>query len=158
MQGCVPCLVAQLCSTFCNPMDGSPPGFSVHGDSPGKNTGVGCQALLRGIFPTQELNPGLSHCRHILYCLNHQGSPRILEWVAYSFSRGTSQPNDWSGISCIVGKLFTNWATQEAQGYCSLIWNNMKFSKLAKHFESVNSVKESRSMQVIFLCFKMWNI
>jgi len=40
-------------------MDCSPPGSSVHGDSPGKNTGVGCHALLQGIFPTQGLNPGL---------------------------------------------------------------------------------------------------
>ena len=47
--------------------------LSVHGDSPGKNTGVGCRALLQGILPTQGLNPGLLHCRQIFYCLNHQG-------------------------------------------------------------------------------------
>ena len=56
-------------------MDYSPPAFSAHENSPGKNTGVGCHALLQGIFPTQGLNPGLLHCRRILYCLNHQGSP-----------------------------------------------------------------------------------
>ena len=56
-------------------MDCSLPGSSVHGDSSGKNTGVGCHALLQGIFPTQGLNPGLLHCRWILYCLCHQGSP-----------------------------------------------------------------------------------
>ena len=44
-------------------------------DSPGKKTGVGCHALFQGIFPTQGSNPGLLHCRWILYCLNHQGSP-----------------------------------------------------------------------------------
>ena len=44
---------------LCNAMDCSPPGSSVHGDSPGKNTGVGCHALLQGIFSTQESNPGL---------------------------------------------------------------------------------------------------
>ena len=38
-------------------MDCSPPGFSIHGNSPGKNTGVGCHALLQGIFPTQGSNP-----------------------------------------------------------------------------------------------------
>ena len=47
------CLVAQLYPTLCDPMDHSPPGSSVHGDSPGKNTGVGCHALPKGIFPTQ---------------------------------------------------------------------------------------------------------
>ena len=42
---------------------------------PGKNTRVGCHFLLQGIFPTQGLNPGLLHCRHILYLLSHQGNP-----------------------------------------------------------------------------------
>ena len=44
---------------------------------PGKNTGVGCHALLQGIFPPQESNPGPLHCRQILYCLSHQGSLQI---------------------------------------------------------------------------------
>ena len=69
------CLVAQPCLTLCDPLDCSPPGSSVHGDSPGKNTGAGCHALLQGIFPNQGLNPGLPHCRKILYCLSHQGNP-----------------------------------------------------------------------------------
>uniref|UniRef100_A0AC11E3T0 Uncharacterized protein n=1 Tax=Ovis aries TaxID=9940 RepID=A0AC11E3T0_SHEEP len=69
-------------------MDLSLPGSSVHGDSPGKNTGEGCHALLQGIFPTQGLNPGLPHCRQILYRLSHQGSPRFLkmnskQWLIY---------------------------------------------------------------------------
>ena len=57
------CSVIQLHPTLCDPMDCSPPGSSVHGDSPGKNTGVGCHALLQDIFPTQGLNPCLLHCR-----------------------------------------------------------------------------------------------
>ena len=60
------CLVAQSCPTFCDPMNGSPPGSFVQGDSPGKNTGVGCHAFLQGIFPTQELNQDLLPCRWIL--------------------------------------------------------------------------------------------
>ena len=68
------CLVTQLCPTLCNPMDWSPPGSSVHGDSPGKNTGVGCHALLQGIFPTQGSNIVLMHCRQILYHLSSQES------------------------------------------------------------------------------------
>ena len=55
-------------------MDCSPPDSSVHGESPGKNTGVGCHALLHGIFPTQGLNPGLLPCR-VDSLLSHQGSP-----------------------------------------------------------------------------------
>ena len=45
-------------------------------NSPGTNTGVGSLSCLQGIFPTQGLNPGLPHCRQILYQLSHQGSPR----------------------------------------------------------------------------------
>ena len=56
-------------------------------NSPGQNTGVGSQ---KGIFSTQGSNPGLPHCRQVLYQLSHKGIPRILEWVAYPFSRGSS--------------------------------------------------------------------
>ena len=59
-------LVAKLCLTLAISWT-SLPGSSVHGDSRGKNTGVGCHFLLQGIFLTQELNPGLLHCRQILY-------------------------------------------------------------------------------------------
>ena len=69
------CLVAQLCLTLCNPIDCSPPGSSVHGNSPGKNTGMGGHSLLQGIFSTQRSNPGLLHCRWILYHLSHWESP-----------------------------------------------------------------------------------
>ena len=64
------CLVTQSCPTLCDPMDCSPLGSSVYEDSPGKNTGVGSLFLLQGIFPTQELNQGLLHCRWILYQLS----------------------------------------------------------------------------------------
>ena len=64
-------------------MDCNPPGSSVCGDSPGKHTRVGCHALLQGIFPTQELNPGLLHCWQILYLLNHQGSWNLSKKVLF---------------------------------------------------------------------------
>ena len=60
---------------------------------PGRNTGVGSLSILQGIFPTQGSNPGLPHCRRILYQLRHKGSPRILEWVAYPFSSESSWLN-----------------------------------------------------------------
>ena len=59
--------------------------------------------LLQGIFPTQGLNPGLPHCRQILYQLSHRGSPKILALVAYLFSRGSSQPRNWTRVSWIEG-------------------------------------------------------
>ena len=67
-------LVAQSCPTLCNPVDCNLPGFSVHGTL-GKNTGVGCQSVLQGIFLTQGSNPVFLNCRQILYRLSQQGSP-----------------------------------------------------------------------------------
>ena len=74
---CVKVLVAQLCLSLCHPVDCGPPGSSVHGDSPGKNTGVGSHSLLQRVFPTQGSNLGLVHYRQILYCLNREGNPYI---------------------------------------------------------------------------------
>ena len=84
-------------------------------NSLGQNTRVGSLSLLQGIFTTHGLNPGLPHCRQILYWLSHKGSPRILEWVAYTFSSGSSQPRNLTRVSCIAGGIFTNWAIREAQ-------------------------------------------
>ena len=63
---------------LCDPMDYSLLRSSVHGDSSGRNTGVGCHALLQGISPTQGSNPGLPHRRRILDRLRYQGSPRLI--------------------------------------------------------------------------------
>ena len=87
-------------------------------NSPGQNAGVSSLSLLQGIFPTQGLNPGLPHCRRILYQLSHKGSPRILEWVAYSFSSGSSRLRNRTGVSCIAGRFFTNWDIGEASLPC----------------------------------------
>ena len=76
-------LVTQSCPTLCDLMDYNLPGSPVYGDSPGKNTGVGCYALLQGIFPTQRSNPGLLHCGQILYHLSHQGSPWLFLDAVY---------------------------------------------------------------------------
>ena len=85
--------------------------YTVHGmNSPGQSTGVGSLSLLQRIFSTQGSNPGLPHCRWILYQLSHKGSPRIPEWVAYLFSSASSWPMNQTGISCIAGRFFTNWA------------------------------------------------
>ena len=73
----------QSCPTPCDPMDCSLPGSSVHGDSPGKNTEVGCHALLQGIFLIQESYRGLLHCRWILYQLSYQGSPFIYNGILH---------------------------------------------------------------------------
>ena len=83
-------------------------------NSPGKDTGMGNPFLLQGIFPTQGSNPGLLHCRRILYHLSHKVSPRILEWIAYPFCSGSSRPRNWTRVSCVAGRFFTSWATRQA--------------------------------------------
>ena len=95
--------VFKLESESCSVVSDSlrPQGLYSPRNSPGKNTGVGSLSLLQGIFPTQGLNPGLPHCRQILYQLSHKGSPRILEWVAYPFSSGSSWPRNSTRIPCI---------------------------------------------------------
>ena len=95
--------VPQSCLTLCDPMD----------NSPGQNTGVGSFSLLQGIFPTQGLNPGIPHCKGILYQLSHKGSPRILEWVSFPFSSRSSLPRNRTGVFCVGGRFFTNWAIWE---------------------------------------------
>ena len=114
---CVCVCVCIYIYIHCYPMDCSLPGSSVHGDSPGRNTGVGCNALIQGIFPTQGSKQGPPHCKQILYHMSHQGSTRILEWVVYPFSRETSQPRNWTRVSCIAGRFFTSWATWETHIY-----------------------------------------
>ena len=81
-------LVTQSCLFLCNPMDGSPPGSSVH---------------------------------RILQA-------RILNWVVIPFSRGSSQPRDWTWISCTAGRFFTIWATRKAQ-IGSKLFHILKFKQ-----------------------------
>ena len=136
--------VAQLCLTIYDPMDYSPPGCSIYGTLQATPSGVGCHFLLQGIFLIQGSNPGVLHCRWTLYHLSHQGSPsevkvaqscptlcdpmdcivhvwilqaRILEWVVFPFSRGSSQPRGQSQVSHIAGGFFTSWAIREALLY-----------------------------------------
>jgi len=90
-----------------------PNGLYSPWNSLGQNTGVGSLSLLQGIFWTQGSNPGLPHCRWILYKLSHQGSSRILEWVAYPFSSRSFWLRNWTRVSCIAGEFFTNWDIRE---------------------------------------------
>ena len=105
-----------------------PQGLYSPWNSPGQNPGVGSLSLLQGIFLSQRSNPGLLYCWWILYQLSHKGSPRILEWVAYPFSSGSSRPRNWTG----AGRFFTNWVIREAQSKLELSkqkQNNCAISK-----------------------------
>ena len=76
-------------------------------------------SLLQGIVPSPGLNPGLPHCRWILCHLSHNGNPKIMEWVAYPFSSGYSWLRNQTGVSCLTGGFFTNWAIREARTWLS---------------------------------------
>ena len=90
-----------------------PHGLSMEFSRPEYSSGL---SLFQGIyFPTQGSNPGLPHCRRILYQLSQKGSPGTLEWVAYPFSKGFSWPRNRTRVSHIVGRFFTKWAIREAQ-------------------------------------------
>ena len=96
-------------------------------NSPSKNTGVGSRSLLQGLFPTEGSNPGLPHCRQILNQLSHQGSPRILEWGAYPFSRGSAWLRNRTRVYCIAGRFFTSWATNQGLLHCRQILYQLSY-------------------------------
>ena len=119
----------QSCPALCDAMNCSPPGSSVHGDSPGKSTGVGCHALLQRIFWTQGLNPcllWLLHCRQILYCSatrealrpkesiakkSHESDPHIC-FSGHSLPPTLSSVLGWGYLRwsmSLVGKLWWIW-------------------------------------------------
>ena len=108
-------------------MDHSLPGSSIDGDSPGRNTGVGCHALFQGTFPTHGLNPGFPHCKRVLYCLSYQGSPRILEWIAYPFSRGPSQESTWGLLHC---RWILYQLSYPGSSYQKLLFSNPRNERL----------------------------
>ena len=109
--------------------------------SSGQNTGVGSVSLLQGIFPTQGSNPGLLHCRWILYQLSHKGSPRILEWVAHPFSSGSSRLRNWTRVPYIAGGFFTKNLSPELSGEpwsistWGLLINNMAIAFVVKRIQ-----------------------
>ena len=111
--------VAQSYLTLCDPMDY----IYSPWNSPDQNTGVGSLFLLQGIFPTQGLKPGLPHCKRILYQLGHKGSPRILEWVAYPFSSGSSRPRNRTGVTCFAGR-FLYQLSYQGSPFCTWAWLN----------------------------------
>ena len=135
--------VTQSCPTLCNPKDLYSPW-----NSPGQNTAVSSLSLLQGIFPTQESNPSLLHCRWILYQLNRKGSPRILEWVAYPFSRGSSWPRNQTRVSYIAGRFFTNWPIREV---CSDLRGGKK-QKTRRYYEYETEKNKPASVLNLFFC------
>ena len=126
------CLVAQVCPVLWDPMGCSPPD-SLHGDSLGKSIGVGCPPP--GYLPNPEIKARSSYCRWILYCMSHQGSPRILQWVAIPFPGELPDPGIEPRSPALAGGFFTSWATRKAwitKEFCSTWTYTSSFSIKSK--------------------------
>ena len=96
------------------------PLFETHGlynpwNSLGQNTGVGKPFPSPGDLPNPGIEPRSCALQADSLPAEPQGSPRILKWVAYPFSNGSSQPRNQTGIFCIAGGFFNNWAIREDQ-------------------------------------------
>ena len=117
----MPCRVVPEClvvSTLCDPLDYSPPGSSVHGVFPGKNTGPGCHFLLQRIFPTQGSNPCLLcllHCRQIIYHWATREALRDTQVPSYPLQAKTSL-SFFQGPSQVATPTTMPWAYPFLQG------------------------------------------
>ena len=121
----VKALVTQLCPTLCESVDCNPPGSSVHGILQARILEWGATAFSRGSSPPRygvfnlerwkwkSLCCVLTLCDPMDYTVHGILQARILEWVTIPFSRGSSQPRNWTKASCIAGRFFTSWATRE---------------------------------------------
>ena len=124
-------------SNSLDPMACSPPGSSVHEDSPGKNTGVGCHAFIQGIFSTREWTLQADSLPS-----EPPGKPMNNAVGCYPFSKGSSQPRNRTGVSSIVGGFFTNWATREA---LDKEWSHLKV--LQAYFDFLVDRKKNLSKE-----------
>ena len=126
--------VIQSYLTRCNPTDGILQArilewvaFPSPGDLPNQGTELRSPALQVDSLPAKP-----------------QGSPRILAWVAFPFSSGSSQPRDWSRVSCIAGGFFTNWAIREARGPRIMkLWG----PRMKRNYEIMKSSNGSRYLR-----------
>ena len=122
-----------------------------------KNTGVGSLSLLQQIFPTQESNQGLLHCRQILYQLSYQGSPNI-KWLGSKVSLGF-ETSLWIFHFVMVGKVLDLSSPVTLFSFMSLLWGLTKLM----HIRCLESASHNRMMAVITNslggkgCFNRWN-
>ena len=141
------CLVTQSSLTLWDPIDCSLPGFSVHGDSLGKNTGMGCQSLPQRIFPNEGLNPDLPLCRWVLYQLSYQGSPMTTNktTTAINISRFTV----YMALENQHYSTEQEWCSQTARVWVTtpLLTGCVTLDKLLNFFASVSTFTNRNSTQ-----------
>ena len=127
--------VGQLCPTLCDPMDcSSPASFLCPWVFSRQEYWSGLLCPPSGDLPNPGIKPWSPTLQQILYHLSHQRSPRILEWVAYPFSRASSCPRNWTRASCIAGRFFTSWATREVHAH-----KKSKRNKISPSYSSTDT-------------------
>ena len=119
---CTVCTHAQSCVPLCDPTDCGPPDSSVYGDSSGKNTGVGCLALLQEIFPSQGSNPGLLHCGQIFFLPSELPAKPMNTGVGCHFlPQGSFPAQEWNPSLLESPALAGGFFTTEEPGRPILI-------------------------------------
>ena len=134
------CLVTQSCLILWDPMDCNLSGSSVHGDSPSKNTGVGCHALLQGIFPTQGSNSRSPALQVDSLPYEPLGEPKRTRMGSLPLPQGNSpaQEADWGLLHCMW--FFTCWAPQEAPGVTLVVFKSWLYHSLDRCFNLSKSM------------------
>ena len=137
------CLVAQICLTLCDSMDCSPPGSSIHGNSPEKNTGVGCHALFRGNLP----NPRTEPWSPALQVDSLQSEPTGKPQLKHALDRYNS----------VIGILYSLWIESIYSGWPDVPGNNASWEAvIICYFTGASSTP----MHLCFIKLQIhhWNI
>ena len=131
---CCVCLVVQACPTLCDPVDVAHQAPLSMG-LPRQEYWSGLPFPSLGIFPTQGLNPGLLHCRHIFYFLSHQGRPLILEWVPYPSPGDLPDPGiEFGSLALQVNSLPDDLPGKPIKLTTFLQWRNISSKVVWKEY------------------------
>ena len=120
------CLVALLCPTLCNPMGWGLPSSSVHGDSPGKNTGVGCHALLQGDLPNSGTKPRFPALQVDSLPSEPPGKPSGFPWPppkrtpAFWAAGGQGHRFCLLGVKCAMDESPSRWSRHIYTSVCKI--------------------------------------
>ena len=137
-------LIVQSCLTICDPMGYSPPGSSVLGDSPGKNTGVGCHALLQGNLPNPGIEPRSSTLQADSLPSEAPGKPKNTGVGSLSLLQGIFLTQEWNRALLHCSRILTSWAPREAHNDWLLVHKRGWLSRGPAHYS--NSISDSNKL------------
>ena len=134
------CFITQPCPILCDPMDCSLPGSADHGNSPGKDTGVGCRALLQGMFPPRDRTQ-VSHIAGRFFTIwVTREAKEYWSGVACPFSRGEGE-----GCHALLQGIFPTQRSNQVSCIASRFW----FTRELDHNKNYNYVRCDNGTEVI---------